>query len=122
MPTLKSSDVANTTDGRKIITPEMMKTLSIGETIKLRRQGWDTDPPTNGMTWQEILAQATDKDGYFYKAPDFHEGMLLENQVPEGDTYIAGTVPKLPNPELDALRSDPEMQQTAVGMGVHQSD
>jgi hypothetical protein len=102
MLTPKSSDEANTTDGRKIITPEMMQTLSIGEEIKLRRQGWDTDPPTNGMTWQEILNRATDKDGYFYKSPDFHEGMLLENQVPEGDTYIAGTIEKLPKHTGDA--------------------
>ena len=74
----------------------MMKNLSIAQTVQLRKEGWDTDPPTNGMTWQEIFAEGADKDGYRYKSPDFHEGMLLENQVPEGDTYIAGTIGKLP--------------------------
>jgi hypothetical protein len=37
------------------------------------------------------------------------------------DTYIAG-MQNLPNPQLDALRDDPEMQQLAAGLGVTVDD
>lgn len=96
MPIPKSSDEANTIDGPKVFTKEMVRDLSIGELGRLMKQGWDFADPIEGKTWQEIFNQGADKDGYHYKAPDFHEGMLLENQVPEGDTYIAGTIGKIP--------------------------
>ena len=96
MPTLKYSDVVNITNGPKIFTDEMIRDLPVGDLARLRKQGWDYLNPIAGLTWQEVFARGADKDGYRHKSPDFHEGMLLENQVPEGDTYIAGTMAKLP--------------------------
>ena len=98
MPKLKYSDVVKTTNGPKIMTPQILRDLPVGDLVRLRQQGWDTDPPTSHLSWRELDVRSGDKDGYFYKSPDFHEGMLLENQVPKGDTYIAGTAnpPKQP--------------------------
>jgi hypothetical protein len=47
---------------------------------------------------------------------------LLDQNPQNTDTYIAGTIGRLPNPELEALRADPEMQQLAAGIGVTVDD
>jgi hypothetical protein len=111
MPRRKSSEKANTTD--KIFSKEQFKNLSLKQLVEMRKQGWQYAEP------------APEWGSYNYQAPGFDpaKDMISPQQ---GDTYIAGTVPKLPtpaaSPELEALRADPEMQQMAAGMGVTVDD
>jgi hypothetical protein len=107
MPRRKSSEKANTTD--KIFSKEQVKNLTIPQLIEMQKQGWQYAEPA--PAW----------GGYTYKSPDFDPAKHLISPE-EGDTYIAGTIPKIPNPELEALRADPEMQQMAAGMGVTVDD
>lgn len=107
MPTRKSSAKASTTD--KIFSDEQVKYLSIPKLIEMRKQGWRHADPV--PEW----------GSHNYQAPGFDPAKDMISPQ-EGDTYVTGTVPKLPNPELDALRSDPEMQQMAASMGVTVDD
>jgi hypothetical protein len=110
MPRRKSSEKANTTD--KVFSKEQVKNLSIRQLMDMENQGWRhaEDPPP----WGSVN----------YQAPGFNPAKDMIS--PPGDTYLAGTVPKLPTPaatpELEALRADPEMQQMAAGMGVTVDD
>jgi hypothetical protein len=110
MPRRKSSEKANTTE--KIFSDEQVKYLPISKLIEMQKQGWDYEKP------------APEWGSYNYQAPGFDPAKDMIS--PPGDTYIAGTVPKLPtpaaSPELEALRADPEMQQMAAGMGVTVDD
>ena len=110
MPRRKSSEKANTTD--KIFSHEQVKNLTILQLMEMENQGWrvcqDPAPP-----W----------GSYNYQAPGFDPAKDMIS--PPGDTYVAGTVPRSRrpgDPELEALRADPEMQQMAAGMGVTVDD
>ena len=113
MPTPKSSEKASITDSPKVFTREMYKSLSIKQMMELEKQGWVSPHPV-AEDWKEGWG------GYTYKAPGFDPAKHLIS--PEGDTYVGGTVPKLPHPELDAVRDDPEMQAMAAKMGVSVND
>jgi hypothetical protein len=109
MPTPKSSEKANTTD--KIFSKEQVKNLSIRQLMDMRKQGWQYAEPA--PEWGSVN----------YQAPGFNPAKDMIS--PPGDTYVAGTVAKLPttpSPELEALRADPEMQQMAAKAGVSVND
>ena len=81
MPTPKSSEKANTTD--KIFSKEQVKTLTIRQLMDMENQGWRhaEEPPE----WGSVN----------YEAPGFDPAKDMISPS-EGDTYIAGTVPKIP--------------------------
>jgi hypothetical protein len=117
MPTPKSSEKANTTD--KIFSHEQIKNLSIPQIMEMEDQGWRMPNPVTD--WKKEWKEEVDAQGFTYKSPDFDPAKHLISPD-SGDTYVAGTIPNLPNPELEALRADPEMQQMAAGMGVTVDD
>src|SRR5262252_2463277 len=115
MPTPNSSSKDNITkEFPKVITHEMYKKLSIPQTLALRKQGW-TSPYDFKGDWKTEWQKGVDSQGYAYKAPDFQPSQQISPQV--GDTYIAG-MQNLPNPELQKLQNDPEMQAMAQQLGV----
>lgn len=110
MPTPKSSEKANTTD--KVFSKEQVRDLSMLQLLRMQKEGWrhaEEPPPWGSRN---------------YQAPGFDPSKDMIS--PPGQTYVAGTVPKLPtpeaSPELEAARADPEMQQMAAKMGVSVND
>ena len=113
MPIPKSSAKASTIDGKKIFSKEQVKSLSIKQLVDMRKQGWEYETPA--PPW----------GSHNYQAPGFNPDTDMISP-PQGNTYVAGTVPKLPpaqaSPDLTALRADPDMQQMAGKMGVGVDD
>jgi hypothetical protein len=120
MPTPNSSSKGKTTTqpGDKIITREMYQRLTPAETIKLKEQGWQAENPVTD--WKTEWQKQADAQGFSYKAPNFDPSKHLISPD-SGDTYVAG-MQKFPNPELEQLRADPEMQQMASSLGVSIDD
>jgi hypothetical protein len=117
-----SSKGSTTTQGKKIITRAMLKTLSPMQTIKLRDEGWQDEQPLSG-DWKTEWKKQADAQGFVYKAPIFDPAkhLLSPEDSQNTDTYIAGMQTD-PSPQLDALRADPDMQQIAASLGVGVDD
>ena len=91
MPTPKSSDEGNTTD--KVFSKEQIKTLTIPQMIEMKKQGWRAENPVTD--WRKAHQERGDSQGFTFKAPGFDPSKDLISPS-EGDTYVAGTVQKIP--------------------------
>jgi hypothetical protein len=100
----------------------MYKKYTIPQMIELKKQGWRAANPVTD--WKKAWQQQADAQGYVYKAPNFDPAKDLlspEEDSQNTDTYVAG-MQNNPDPKIQQLLQDPEMQQMASQMGVSVND